>query len=147
MKRISGVIAVLLALTGVSTTAAGERGLSQGAATLVAYNYVHFSTFDRFVAAIEESRELASAAKEKDQQTSYRNIHTFESFTAMLVDNYDASANGNVQSEDTAFPALFESCTDERYGAIMDRSRFSALKETGCGFEADLLANPSWTCI
>src|SRR3972149_6604964 len=65
MKRISGVIAILVSLSGISPAVAGQYGLLNAPVTLVAYNYIHFSTFDRFVAALDESREYGSTIKEK----------------------------------------------------------------------------------
>ena len=145
MKRISGVIAILVSLSGISPAVAGEYGLLNAPVALVAYNYVHFSTFDGFVAALDESREYGSTIKEKAPQTGYRNIHTFESFTAMLVDNYDSGADKNIRKHMETFPSLAESYPNERYQAIMDRSRFTALDGEGCGnVQADLLSNPDW---
>ncbi|OGP17164.1 MAG: hypothetical protein A2054_00155 [Deltaproteobacteria bacterium GWA2_55_10] len=142
MKRISGIIAVLISLTCASPAAALECSILASPVTVVAYNDIQFSNYDGFVAAIDENREYVSTVKEEAPQTGYRNIHTFESFTAMLVDSYEPKAH-NTQSTEEAFPAPSESYTSERYQAIMERSRFTALEDGGCGnIEVDLLSNP-----
>ncbi len=141
MKRISGIIGLAVSLFITPLAAAGEYDLLNGPVTLVAYNDIQISSFKAFVAALDESREYASQAKEKARHTSYKNVHSFESFTAMLVDNYDGKAHGTVSIMEGP---LIDDYSSERYDAIMDRSRFTALQDNdGCGgVQADLLSDP-----
>lgn len=121
MKIMLGFAAAALAFSA-ALSAPASAGEGAKGAVLVAYSNDHglASNYEGFVAALLGSRLEASKARSAAQaRMEYRNIYDQAGFLASLVDRYEP----------------------DRYEAMMDRSRFTALD--GCGHrDADLLSGP-----
>lgn len=143
VKRITVLSFALAAFASVSLASqasASENGTGKDVSTGIQVSYLDkatYTNFQRFVSALEDTRENASQdndesaggsardKKESDEgpapaaQVSYRNIHSQESIFAALEDSYNP----------------------ERYPAVMERSRFSALEADCVHTDADFLGD------
>lgn len=123
MKRIFALTAATFACAfaiGTGTAGAGELLDSQRITAAMedqwqGHNYRNTMNLDKFVASLEDSAAEA-----------YRNTHTQESYIASLQDNHQGYYR-NIHTQESFVAALGDGYASERYGAIMDSKRFSAV--------------------
>lgn len=123
MKRIFALTAATFACAfaiGTGFAGAGELLDSQRITAAMedqwqGYNYRNTMNLDKFVASLEDNGKGA-----------YRNTHTQDSYIASLQDNHQGYYR-NMHTQESFVAALGDGYTPERYGAIMDSKRFSAV--------------------
>ncbi|GEM_PF-6964718 len=142
MKRITVLSFALAAFASVSlasqASASGNGAVMDGPLEVrVAYlDKTTYTNFERFVSALEDTRE--SAPQERDESAGGSAPDKKESDKGAAPAPAPVSYRGT-HLQESIFAALEDRYTPERYTAIMERSRFSALKADCVHVDADLL--------
>lgn len=143
MKRFTFFSFALAAFAAVSVasqaSASGSISGRDGSSEVqVAYlNKSTYTNFQRFVSALEDNRE--SAALDKDKKESDGGAARDKKESGEVAEPSVPASYRNIHSQESIFSALEDRYSPERYPAIMERSRFSVLKDSCAHTDADLL--------
>lgn len=133
MKGFFRALTVVFAFAASSVVvhaSESERVPLRAGGVLVAHNYLVFSNFERFVAALEGSRKDAGPPIKEGSAayTVYKNVHTMESFLAALEDNCKGRACGNIHDKGSFSASLEDGYAPETYPGITGKNRSNAFK-------------------